>query len=475
MGTKIYVGNCLDVLKTLETGSVHCCIGSPPYWNLRDYGTAEWEGGDPDCDHKVGRFERPVSAKQKSNAGSAGHQARDVCPKCGAKRVDEQLGHEPLHDCLGWATGNECGRCYVGKIVAIFREVWRVLRDDGSVLLNLGDTYARSGGPRPAGLANTGNNRRISWPSQRPPGSLKAKDLAGIPWRVAFALQADGWWLRQDIIWDKDNPMPEPVTDRCVKGHEYVFLLAKSEHYYFDHYAIQEPAKGSVPAARRRSGAYSAGSGRNDAPGHRSGGFVHGKMRNKRSVWRQKLVATRWKFCLSCNSFFPKGIGKMKSCPTCGETNWLKHFATYPAGLVIPMIEAGTSARGCCSECGAPWERVVEKKASKIKKSGRAKEMGIRICPSGTMVKPPQAKTVGWRPTCDCDADPVPCTVLDPFIGSGTTAVVAKELGRDCIGIDLSPDYARLALARVANSMPLFDVEVPMLVQLEMPNIAPGE
>jgi len=236
---KIIQGDSLEVLKTLPDESIDCCITSPPYWGLRDYGTAKWEGGDPNCEHKVGRATRGgLSDFQKNNKGSFGDEAvrqGEHCPKCGAKRIDNQLGLEK--------TPEE----YVSKMVEIFKEIKRVLKKEGTAWLNLGDSYV-GGGRGGKGQCGKGsmeegryeNGQRIGLPTGDIPG-LKSKDLVGIPWRVAFALQADGWYLRQDIIWAKPNPMPESVTDRCTKSHEYVFLLAKSPRYYFDSAAIAEP------------------------------------------------------------------------------------------------------------------------------------------------------------------------------------------------------------------------------------------
>ena len=283
---QIICGDNIQVMKTLPDESIQCCITSPPYWGLRDYGTATWDGGDVDCDHKVGRFTTPHSNKQGSNAGSGDVQAKKICPKCGAKRIDNQLGLEK--------TPEE----YVENLVKVFREVKRVLRDDGTLWLNLGDSYAgnnsraSNGGRAGYGTEREGVFNNLS-------GNLKPKDLVGIPWRVAFALQADGWYLRQDIIWHKPNPMPESVTDRCTKSHEYIFLLSKSQKYYYDHEAIKEPAAydGRKDTMMKGSDKYkdSVVPGQVEhtmaARGHERWQWKNGvAMRNKRSVW---TVATR--------------------------------------------------------------------------------------------------------------------------------------------------------------------------------------
>lgn len=228
-------GDVLDRLRELSDKIVQTVITSPPYWGLRDYGTAEWEDGDPGCDHIEPLGGRGVaSQKQNTNTGSGNIQYRDLCNKCGAIRIDNQLGLE--------ATPDE----YVAKMVEIFAEVRRVLRDDGTLWLNLGDGYATSpAGNKPnttalsSGLPNSIENqemRRSAQCKKKDYSGLKPKDLCGIPWRVAFALQADGWYLRSDIIWSKTNPMPESITDRPTKAHEYMFLFAKSgTNQYWTH------------------------------------------------------------------------------------------------------------------------------------------------------------------------------------------------------------------------------------------------
>ena len=299
-------GDCTKVLATLPDASIQCCVTSPPYWGLRDYGTAKWEDGDPKCEHKRDHFGSNPSEKQLSNSGSAEGHARlvysTVCGKCGAKRVDSQLGLE------------ETPEEYVDKMVLVFREVRRVLRDDGTLWLNLGDSYAGNN-------SRASNNGRAGFGIpregvfERTGAGLKSKDLVGIPWRVAFALQADGWYLRQDIIWHKPNPMPESVTDRCTKAHEYIFLLTKQPKYYYDNEAVKE-AGNYEPATRDKSAeGYTADYAFGDrfSSGARQYG-VAGK-RNKRSVW---TVTTK---------------------PYKGA-----HFATFPPDLIEPCILAGSAA-----------------------------------------------------------------------------------------------------------------------------------
>jgi len=298
----IHTGNCLDILPTMEAGSVNCCVTSPPYFGLRDYGN------------------------------------------------DEQIGLE------------ETPEAFVESLVKVFREVKRVLADDGTLWLNLGDSYAMSG--LPGGNPDKhGGELRSRAKKRSVPSGLKPKDLIGIPWRVAFALQQDGWYLRQDIIWSKPNPMPESVTDRCTKAHEYIFLLSRKAKYYYDHEAIKINVKQDWGTRDRTNGKY-----HNEGTGltPHSGLEASYDKANKRSVWE---VTTK---------------------PFSGA-----HFATFPPDLIKPCILAG--------------------------------------CPAGG-------------------------TVLDPFGGSGTTGMVALELGRSAELIELNPDYVDIIEGRT-NVTPGFNFE----------------
>jgi DNA modification methylase len=297
---KIIQGNCLEVLKKMPEQSVNTCVTSPPFYGLRDYGTATWEGGDDGCDHQVGRFEHKVSDKQKSNTASAGHQARDVCPKCGAIRKDSQLGLED--------TPEE----FVENLVKVFREVKRVLRDDGTVWLNLGDSYS-SGGRTTTTNQTLRGDKDYGATRPKPSKNIKPKDLIGIPWRVAFALQQDGWYLRQDIIWHKPNPMPESVKDRCTKAHEYIFLLSKNSKYYYDNEAIKEPAKDWGTRDRSKGKYHNKGTGLTPHTGLEKSYPT----KNKRSVW---TVTTK---------------------PFKGA-----HFAVFPMDLIEPCVLAGCPENG---------------------------------------------------------------------------------------------------------------------------------
>jgi DNA modification methylase len=236
MSYTLLQGDVINQLKTLPDESVQCVVTSPPYYGLRDYGTAKWEGGDPECEHNPQKPDGGDRSDRTLPLGR-GECYKDICGKCGAIRIDNQIGLEPTPE------------AYVAKLVEVFREVRRVMRADGTLWLNLGDSYNGSGGEhKPGGKNDAGfqyanEERQLSKHVQaKYIDNLKPKDLIGIPWRVAFALQADGWWLRQDIIWAKPNPMPESVTDRCTKAHEYIFILTKSARYYYDAEAVKELA-----------------------------------------------------------------------------------------------------------------------------------------------------------------------------------------------------------------------------------------
>lgn len=303
MDYRIIQGDCREALKQIDAGSVHTCVTSPPYFGLRDYGGGEGEIGSE-------------------------------------QEVEE----------------------YVNAMVDVFREVRRCLRDDGTLWLNLGDSYMaqKNVAPPPQTIGGQRDMPTFIPGNRREQKGLKHKDLIGIPWRVAFALQADGWWLRQDIIWHKPNPMPESVTDRCTKAHEYIFLLSKKSHYYFDNEAIKEDAKwerwGNQTVIKEQQGTASwIGSKTKEELA------AMGK-KNKRSVW-------------TVNTKGYKGA----------------HFAVYPKKLIEPCILAG--------------------------------------CPEGG-------------------------TVLDPFTGSGTTAVVALENNRKFVGTELNPEYIKIAENRIKEEIP---------------------
>lgn len=759
----VLVGDAIEVLRAVPANSVHCVVTSPPYFGLRDYGTGQWAGGDPNCDH-VGPKQRTMESVSKNTNDAESLKVptmafKDRCGKCGAKRVDKQIGMEPSPE------------QYVEKMVALFEEVRRVMRPDATLWLNLGDSYNNNQGKSGFGLHDgvVGEKAvRAYETGARPKGTgnkrttvCKHKDLLGIPWMVAFALRAAGWWLRQDIIWClsggtwlyaktrtsvgpmmlkdlarldpatvrlwdgkrwarvlgwgpsrskdrkmelvlrsgerigctgmhkwptnrgllhakhirpgdvietcvhpsegaapkymtadlawvlglyvaeghmpkdkhcavfslcsdeqqwipritrvatalgatctqrvdgnklsvvvsgrvfvaavssfvggssshdvhlrmaawalpnrllrevakgylagdghhekkngrwrlgfcrnyslerdlrtlaarlgativlspctaqyqrgskpafrgewrwttsehsnnvapgtvvevrrnrarqfwdvavdgapnlfalasgvlthncKPNPMPESVTDRCTKSHEYIFLLTKRPTYYYDNEAVREQPK---PGNNGTLRAPKLGPGRpQDSRQMNEVAYDEIKGANKRSVWN---VST-------------KGFADA-------------HFATFPEDLIAPCILAGTSARGCCSKCGAPHERVVEKGEADIEhqracggdKAGaydgkstkdyaKHKAQDASATKARILAGMRKKKTVSWQPTCDCSAGVVQCVVLDPFTGSGTTGVVSRKYGRRFIGSELNPEYAAMARRRIGNT-----------------------
>lgn len=355
---KIEFGDCREIMRKWASQGVKAqtCITSPPYYGLRDYGTAKWEGGDPDCEHSISMPTKWNDPKRGTKVlrPEVGHRggSSSNCHICGAKRIDEQLGLED--------TPEE----YINNMVEVFRCVWDVLEDDGTLWVNIGDSYCNSNGFARAspeyqreGRNNMpANDRKLD---KLHATGLKTKDLIGIPWMLAFALRADGWYLRQDIVWSKPNPMPESVQDRCTKAHEYIFLLSKSHKYHFDHVAIKEPLKGEPETRDKNAEGYQADYSKGDRFSKGERVFGADGMANKRSVW---TVNTK---------------------PYSGA-----HFAVFPTELIEPCILAGAPLGGI---------------------------------------------------------------VLDPFMGSGTTAQVAQDLGRQYIGCELNPEYGKLQNKRTAQ------------------------
>jgi DNA modification methylase len=433
----IFLGNVEERLKDLPDRSVHCIVTSPPYFGLRDYLTAKYEGGDPECDHRPTRAKGDTTSGLEGSTDSQNHRQSgfkgDTCPKCGATKTDNQLGLEKTPE------------AYIKRLVDIMREARRVLRDDGSLWLNLGDSYWGSWG-------NSGNRPQLDGESRgqrkretdymprpgydehrdRPAASykvdgLKAKDLIGIPWLAAFALRADGWWLRSDCIWAKPNPMPESVTDRPAKAHEYLFLLTKSADYYYDHEAVKEKdsglASGNGFVGRQGGAEHQAKSGGEGTKEK----WQPGKGRNKRTVWNVSTLPSQ-----------------------------VSHFAVFPPAIPLTCISASTSSHGVCAVCGAPWRRImedtgIEDPSYRGSKFDQGKTAVHQLGKAGTPTRTIK-RGVGWDPTCSCvNSHPVPATVLDVFHGSGTTGAVAEYLGRRYVGIELNPDYVELYDARCAE------------------------
>jgi len=421
----IYNSECLEGLKTLPDNSVHCCVTSPPYWGLRDYG------------------------------------------------VDGQLGLEN--------TPNE----FVDKMVQIFTEVKRVLRGDGTLWLNLGDSYGGSG--KGHNIEESKNSKRpeceyISKPFRD--NYIKPKDLVGIPWMVALALRNSGWYLRQDIIWSKPNPMPESVKDRCTKSHEYIFLLSKSSKYFYDHEAIKTPIKDAT--VRRMIQDIEGQKGSDRVPGR-----TNGKMkavlpkRNPRPSDNRKGNQGTGGIPIGLNgsSFknhknFLKENGELLHTSKANKKSVWEittkgyrdaHFATYPEKLIVDCIKASTSEYGCCSKCKTPYKRVVDRKLVPTAKASYNSKVDARDLAADKLDqgsnrmkdghKPGwvyESKTLDWAADCECNAKVEECIVLDPFMGSGTTAVVSRKLNRNFIGFELNPEYIEIANKRLTKELGMF-------------------
>jgi DNA modification methylase len=368
-------------------------------------------------------------------------------------------------------------------MVAVFRECRRVLRDDGTLWLNLGDSYASGvNGRSAADTKAMGNDDRTfrDKPFSTVGNGLKPKDLCMIPARVALALQADGWWLRSDIIWHKPSPMPESVTDRPTSAHEHVFLLTKSARYFYDNEAVREAASEKNIGEPITAGRQHKQEAMGRTVGTLGTNFGNGS-RNRRNVWT--IASERNSYETFCewlankiadddtelykaltNEFLDASNKKSDIWTIATESYKEAHFATFPTKLVEPCILAGTSARGCCP-CGAPWERVVERSRSFESGSGKAGNLpkgknGPSLQGGGETLDVRRgpvvhSTTTGWRPTCDCPpADPQPAIVLDPFFGSGTVGAVAVETGRHYLGIELNEEYIELARRRIGAAQP---------------------
>jgi DNA modification methylase len=430
LGT-ILVGDCRRRLRELPDRSVHAVVTSPPYFGLRNYGS-----------------------------------------------VPHQIGLERELDCFGWVPGHRrCGRCYLCHLLEVFGEVQRVLRDDGTVWLNIGDGYVSRGVPSrqsalkacadawsPRGRPRARHRHadsslmRPMQPRSRPTG-LKEKDLTLVPQRLALALQAQGWHIRRDVVWEKPNVVPESCRDRPTGCHEYVWLLSKARRYFYDGEAIREWATGN---------SHPRGSGVNPKAALINQNLRARARTRQNASWSaavQGVVATR-------NA---RSVWTIVTEPYLGA-----HYATFPRALARKCLLASTSAGGCCATCGAPRRRIV-RLAHPLRAWQRASGSSVdgqygggarkAYAPAGAQ-DPSAVKarilagmrervTVGWRRTCACRTTAVvPATVLDCFGGAGTTGVVAVETGRRFLLVDVNRAYARQAVRRIEAAALLGEVEV---------------
>jgi site-specific DNA-methyltransferase (cytosine-N4-specific) len=387
----------------IPAGSIQTCVTSPPYYGLRDYGIAGQIGLEP----SVGEF--------------------------------------------------------VERLVGVFREVRRVLRDDGTLWLNIGDSYAGSWGNQ-SRKEERGAQRPINGEMLQPvhderyadrsntgtirDAGLKPKDLIGVPWRVAFALQADGWWLRDAIIWAKPNPMPSSVTDRCTPSYETVFMLAKSARYFADMDAVRTPHKAD-PASYK----FPDGWGQGDEPRD----VVEYSKANYRDSKRVKTTrdpnargARQAPEPGEPNAFHPLGANMRNVWTIATEAFSDAHFATFPLELPLRCIRIGTSEAGCCSECGAPRRRLTEATydAQGCTTNGPRSIENRDFTPGVEQRLVKTTSTLGFEPGCAHDAPSVGSVVLDPFMGSGTVAQAAESIGQRWVGYEINPAYHALIAER---------------------------
>lgn len=418
---KIFHGSAKEILATLDDKSVHCCVTSPPYWNLRDY------------------------------------------------QVEGQIGLEDTPE------------DFILRLVEVFREVKRVLRDDGTLWINIGDSYAATCKNRTEKQAGARSNIQGSLSSQSQSlkqkskivSGLKPKDLVGVPWMLAFALRADGWYLRQDIIWHKTTSMPESVTDRCTKNHEYIFLLTKSSKYYYDHISIMQDAKNPIDDMRRLNAASwddktIPGELNNGLRPRKSDTFKRDNSKRGISIVNQTKGTHR----PDRNDTFNTGKANKRSVWTVTPRAFTEaHFATYPPELIVDCIKAGSSEYGVCDSCGSPYKRLYKQrlvpgnKASfNSKPDDRDAQADAQDAGSNRMKdghKPEwinEVKQLGFVPSCKCpNTKRSPAIILDPFFGAGTTGIVARKLNRNFIGIELNKSYIDdIAIPRMKRELGMF-------------------
>lgn len=420
---RILHGDVRKALAMLSDESIYCVVTSPPYYGLRNYNTPPqvW-GGDLVCRHEWEKEQTITRGLEASRSGMSFESSHgSFCQHCGA--WTGHLGLEPSPS------------FYIQHLVEIFHEVRRVLRKDGTFWLNIADSYRSSGGQRSYGSFGNAVGRATR-PRFRPGAELadgiidnrnqrnrngvhcneaKVKDLIGIPWMLAFALRDDGWWLRSEITWCKRAPMPESVTDRPTRATESIFLLTKNDHYFYDAEAIKEEAETGTELGFLR-GKAEQGDPRDSYTTNTSA------MRNMRNFWLLN----------------PEPISD-------------EHYAVFPTEIPRRAILAGTSAKGVCAKCGAPWERITHV----VSRTG-TKKHGIGVDRTKGRAGETRISDSTWQPSCVCEtADPIPATILDPFLGSGTSAIVSAQLQCNAIGIELSDEYVAMARKNLAQDAEL--------------------
>lgn len=502
----VILGDCTEMLKTLPDQSINCCVTSPPYYGLRDYGTGEWVGGDPNCPHRrTSKYsDKTITGHaQPELAGNVGDAIyKTVCKQCGAVRVDKQIGLE------------ETPEEYIERLVMVFREVKRVLKDDGTLWVNIGDSYWGSGSRgfdftgklKPDVSKIQGSDKKYNL-SNVPSlmgnvDGYKNKDMIGIPWMLAFALRNDGWYLRQDIIWHKPNPMPESVTDRCTKSHEYIFLLSKKPRYYFDHEAIQEAAVGD-PNRYKYPIMANEKEQMTDRPGQKpnTGGIKTPKYKSveHESSMRQGMSKDRGKNLVFLRKNLPSQeefTGFMRNHVTADfleqstdiKRTKIDHwFRTDSTGFSYPSVEDWIKIRDYVNDYSEQFKVIdasmtdVTVETDEIGKSNKYKNLMDKGQTNHTMherraegmademymvrnkrdvwsvtTKPCKEAHFAVFPEdliepCILAGCPAGGVVLDPFFGSGTTGRVATKFNRHYIGIELNPEYVEISNRRTDN------------------------
>ena len=382
-GVRILVGDVFERLAEIPDESAHCVVTSPPYWGLRDYGVAGAIGLEPTLEE------------------------------------------------------------HIDMLVRVFREVRRVLRADGTCWLNYGDRYCGSGrGSSRAGSKQRTNKGSLTSKRVDITTGFKLKNLMMMPARLALALQADGWWVRSEIVWSKPSPMPESVTDRPTSAHEKIWLLSKRAHYFYDAEAVRLPRAASSINSHLPSSWCASPNYENQNPRSKKRDKQRGHSR------RHAGFNDRWDAMSKAEQqAMGANLRNVWEFPAAHFND--SHFATFPPELPKRCIVAGTSEHGCCAACGAPWRRVARSLARRHETDGFGQRLEANH------------RTKGWEPGCDCEAGVSPCRVLDPFGGAGTTGLVADRLGRHAILIELNPEYAEMARRRI-------DKDAPLLTEVEL-------
>jgi DNA modification methylase len=462
---KILQGNCIDKIKELEDNSIDCVVTSPPYWGLRDYGTASYEGGNPNCKHTITDgivdnknnklIERPDRASDKKN-----------CVKCGAKRIDKQLGLEPTY------------QEHIQNIVELFRAMKPKLKDSATVWLNYGDSYASTvNGTKVKDQVKNkvqfagkylieGDDRTFrDKPFSTIQGSLKPKDLVMIPNRIAIALQDDGWWIRSEIIWHKPNPMPESVSDRPTSCHEKIWLITKSKKYYYDADAIREPLVSSSINVKIKSN----GNIKNVFGKYKTDENEKKHRQGMSKTRGSKLVETRPK--LPSQKEFVKYLREKTTLKDLVENTDIKKttiehwFRNDEVGFAFPSVEDWNKIKDLLDDWTEKFNNLdyaltyVETHLDEIQNNplGKNKRNVWTVT-----TKPFKGSHFATFPKdliepCIKAGCPEGGVVLDPFGGSGTTGIVSALNNRNAILIELNQKYIDIANKRIDKELGLFN------------------